>query len=67
MLKLGQLAKLKQLEFHPDKTGFIILGRKENVIKIRKEIEQNPITCNGFQTKEKQQEKSLGVIFQKKK
>ena len=56
------MAKSKQLEFHPDKTGFIILGNKQKVEEIRKEISDNPIYCGDFITKEKTQERWLGDI-----
>ena len=55
-IKLAQMAKLKQLEMYPDKTGFILLGGKSNIGKIKKEIESNPIYFNDFETKEKSQE-----------
>ncbi len=45
-IKLTQLSKLKQLEFHPDKPGFVLLGREQNVMRIRKEIEEHPIYCD---------------------
>ena len=61
-IKLSQMAKSKQLEFHPDKTGFIILGNKQKVEEIRKEISENPIYCGDFITKEKTQERWLGDI-----
>ena len=61
-IKLAQMAKMKQLEFHPDKTGFVILGKKKNVEMIRKDISENPITLDNFQCKEKSKEKWLGDI-----
>ena len=62
-IKLHQMTQLKQLEMHPDKTVFMILGNKGNVIKIRQEIEANPIRLGDFETKEVQKEKWLGDIF----
>ena len=60
--KLNQMTKLKQLECHPDKTGFILLGQKNNVEKIRREISKNPLFFGDFKTKEKEKEKWLGEI-----
>ena len=62
-IKLHQMAQLKQLEMHPDKTVFMVLGRKENVDRIRKEITANPISFGNLDTKEVKQERWLGDIF----
>ena len=47
------MAKLKQLEMHNDKTIFIVMGEKVNVIKVKKEISENPIYFDNFITKQK--------------
>ena len=58
--KLDVMAKSKQLEMHPDKTCFIVIGKREQILKIEKEIEQSPILFGNFETKKKMNEKWLG-------
>ena len=54
------MADLKQLEMHPDKTGFILFGNKQRVENMRKEINENPLPFQNFMTKEKLTEKWIG-------
>ena len=58
--RLASLVKLKQLEMHPDKTGMILFGNHES---LHKEIEENPVMFNDFETKPKVMDKWLGEMF----
>ena len=53
----------KQLTLHPDKTGFLIMGRGPNSLKMEEDISNHPITCGEFVTKRKTKDKWLGDIF----
>ena len=57
------MAKLKQLQMHNDKTIYMIMGQKENVMKIKNEIDNDPIYFGEFETKNKKEEKWLGDQF----
>ena len=50
----------KMLELNVSKSIYMIVGRKKNVSKIRKEIESNPMLYNGTTLKENENEKWLG-------
>ena len=58
--RLEGVVKLKQLEMHPDKTGLILFGNREDM---KKEIEKNPVMFNNFETKPKVMDKWLGEVF----
>ena len=51
----------KQLHLNPDKTGYIIFGKKKEVDELRREMV--PIMCGDFVTKEKVSDKWLGDMF----
>ena len=59
-IKLCQMTNIKQLNMHPDKTIHMIMGQKNNVIKVRNEIKENPLIFDNFEMKEKDKEKWLG-------
>ena len=54
------MARTKQLEMHPEKTCFVIMGKKEQIIKVEDQIRKNPILFGDFETKKRQNEKYLG-------
>ena len=58
--RIMNVVKLKQLEMHPEKTGIIVWGDKEVIMK---ELENEPIVFNDFVTLPKVQDKWLGEIF----
>ena len=59
-IKLDMVASLCQLSFHPDKTGYILMGTEEQKKEMRKEIYEKPIMCGNIKTKEKEADKWLG-------
>ena len=62
-VKVAAVMRSKQLCLNPDKTGYIIFGRRKSVEVIRQEIEREPIRCGDFITKEKVCDKWLGDMF----
>ena len=62
-VKVAAVMRSKQLRLNPDKTGYIIFGKKKQVEEARREIEMEPIVCGDFVTKEKVSDKWLGDIF----
>lgn len=52
-----------QLEVHPDKTGYIVMGTKGYRDQILMEIDGNPIMFDGFENKRTQVDKYLGAMF----
>jgi hypothetical protein len=62
-VKVAAVMRSKQLCLNPDKTGYIILGKRGAVEKVRSEIEKVPIMCGDFITKEKVCDKWLGDMF----
>ena len=59
-IKLDMMASLCQLSFHPDKTGYILMGTEKQKEEMRKEIMLKPIMCGQIKTKEKEADKWLG-------
>ena len=55
--------KLKQLKLNPDKTSYILFGKKKELEVAREEISLSPIVCGNFTTKEKVMDKWLGDLF----
>ena len=64
-IRISNVMKRKQLEMHPDKTGFILFGKSPSRKVIEKELKVNPIKFDGFLTHEKTQDKYLGDILHK--
>ena len=62
-VKMDYLMKEKQLEVHPDKTGYIVMGAKGYRDQILMEIGNNPKMFDGFETKMKKMDKNLGEMF----
>ena len=62
-VKVVAVMRSKQLHLNPDKTGYIIFGKKKEVDELRREIEMVPIMCGDFVTKEKVSDKWLGDMF----
>ena len=62
-VKVDYLMKSKQLALNPDKTGFILFGKKCEVVKAREEVARSPIMCGNFVTEEKVSDKWLGDTF----
>ena len=62
-VKVAAVMRSKQLRLNPDKTGYIIVGKKRAVEEVRREIEMEPIMCGDFVTKEKVCDKWLGDMF----
>jgi hypothetical protein len=62
-VKVAAVMRSKQLRLNPDKTGYIIFGKKKDVDELRKEIEMEPIMCGDIVTKEKVSDKWLGDMF----
>ena len=62
-VKVAAVMKSKQLSLNPDKTSFVLFGRKKQVEDARKVIASEPIRCGDFITKEKVCDKWLGDMF----
>ena len=62
-IKMDSVMNSKQLELNKDKTGFILLGKKDKVEKARQQILASPIMCGDFVTLEKVADKWLGDMF----
>ena len=62
-LKLKWLMEDKQLECHPDKTGYVIMGGSQYKEEIRGKVNEEPIRFGSFITNEKKVEKYLGDLF----
>ena len=62
-VKMAALMKDKQLEVHPDKTGYIVLGSLKFKEKICREVLITPIRFGSMVTKMKTQDKYLGDII----
>ena len=61
--KVDFLVKQRGLELNRDKSVCIILGSKKQKLEASKELEQNPLKCGDFITKEKAVEKWLGQFI----
>ena len=57
------LMKQRGLSLNKDKSVCLILGSKKQKQDISRELENQPLVCGDFETKEKQQEKWLGQIL----
>ena len=61
--RFQKLMGSKMLELNVSKSIYMVVGRKKNVSRIRKEIESKPILYNGTTLKEKETEKWLGDVL----
>ena len=61
-VKISSMMKEKQLEVHPDKTGFIVMGTEKYKQQIFAEIQNSPIMFGNIETKLKVADKYLGDI-----
>ena len=48
---------------HPDKTGIIVFGRREQRVNAEKELSNNPVKFDHFEMKTKVKDKWLGEIL----
>ena len=62
-VKVNSVMRSKQLQLNPDKTSYIMFGRKKDLALERQETERSPIMCGNFITREKVMDKWLGDIF----
>ena len=62
-IKLSMFLEEKQLEAHPKKTCYILIGSKKLKKNVRKEIEVNPFVLGKVAIKEKVCDKYLGDIL----
>jgi hypothetical protein len=62
-VKIDYIMKEKQLQVHPDKTGYIVMGCKEYRDQVLKEAREMPIMFGGLVTKKKTVDKYLGDMF----
>ena len=60
-IKMDNMAGLKQLEFHPVKTCYVLMGTESQIKEIRNLIVVNPIVCGDIIIKEKEKGKWLNV------
>ena len=58
--KVDYLIKQKQLSLNEDKSVCLIIGSKKQKEKVTAELQENPLMCGQFETKEKQIDKWLG-------
>ena len=59
-IKMSKMMNSKQLEMHPDKTGYILVGTDKQRGKMEGEIAAEPICFDNFVTSRKLNEKWLG-------
>ena len=62
-MRISSLMKENQLECHPDKTCFIVIGTKTFKEGVGKEVEAEPIRFGTFVTEEKLVDRYLGHFF----
>ena len=62
-IKVTSTMKSKQLQLNPNKTSFIMFGKKTLVEDATIEVAISPITCGSVVTKEKVADKCLGDMF----
>ena len=62
-VKISYMMKEKQLEVHPDKTGFIVMGGKEYKKQVFEELQEAPIMFGNIHTKCKDVDKYLGDMI----
>ena len=59
-VKMTEVMNLMQTELNKTKSGYILMGKEEQIKEARRMIEENPIQCGGFVMKELSEEKWLG-------
>ena len=64
-VKVDYVMKSKQLKLNPEKTSYILFGKKKEVAEAQEEVKLSPIMCGDFMTKEKDVDKWLGDMFHK--
>ena len=52
--------KSKQLEVHPDKTCYLVVGTEKATEKLKSEIIDKPLVYDSFHLKSKEEAKHLG-------
>ena len=52
-----------QTTLNKDKSGYILMGSKQQVEEARRRMQDNPIVCGNFLTKELKEEKWLGTTW----
>ena len=62
-IKLSWVKEDNQLEFHPDKTWFVVMGSRKYKEEARGQVMEEPIRFGYFTTMEKKVEKYLGDMF----
>ena len=62
-VKLASLMKEKQLEVHPDKTCYIIMGGKKFKERVLEELRESPIMFGDIETRCKEKDKYLGDML----
>merc|ERR1719509_542175 len=58
--KVDKVMREKGLALNKSKTNYILMGSRRQVKEARREMEERPLTCGDFVTKEKHVEKWLG-------
>ena len=59
-MKMTEVMKLVQTTLNKDKSGYILMGSKQQVEEARKRIQDTPIVCGDFEIKELKEDKWLG-------
>ena len=59
-VKMTEVMNMMQTELNRTKSGYILMGSKEQIEEARKRMEEEPMMCGDFQMKELKEEKWLG-------
>ena len=62
-IKLDQIRKEKQLEYHPEKSTYIMIGSESFKEKVKQESKESPLFLGSIQVKEKQEDSYLGDVL----
>ena len=60
-INMTEVMTLMQTTLNKDKSGYILMGSKQQVEEARKRMQDNPIVCGNFLAKELKEEKWLGT------
>ena len=60
VMKMEAVMKTKQLEVHPDKSCYLVVGQGDNLEKEKSEIKKRPLIYDSFLLKNKPEAKHLG-------
>ena len=62
-VKMTEVMNMMQTELNKTKSGYILMGTKEQKEKVRERTKEEPVRCGDFEMKELKEEKWLGDYF----